>query len=302
MKEKDASEEEVEVGNQMKRNDLLEPLVEDSNSKYPNKESNSNNLIKNANITNNDNNDTPFQFLHNSINVNNLKYNSTNPISRIRREISDFNKENETQNSNYSNTPGTQALKFQNFLYIVVVVAFSSLQFGIFLFVFNLYMKAMNNPINNIQGNNKNNAIITTISSKGLFYSFLLVLSWKYQIYLIIYLAYAAYVYFKIKNKTKKEESINNYQNFTEDSMPFINRSNSISSQTSFINSFGGNPTFKFREFKYKYLQKYGYTYDSYYNVFLLTSNIFDTQENFKEVIKYYFNIKDLLKGIFKCY
>ena len=298
MKEKDTSEEEVEVGNQMKRNDLLEPLVEDSNSKYPNKESNSNNLIKNANITNNDNNDTPFQFLHNSINVNNLKYNSTNPISRIRREISDFNKENETQNSNYSNTPGTQALKFQNFLYIVVVVAFSSLQFGIFLFVFNLYMKAMNNPINNIQGNNKNNAIITTISSKGLFYSFLLVLSWKYQIYLIIYLAYAAYVYFKIKNKTKKEESINNYQNFTEDSMPFINRSNSISSQTSFINSFGGNPTFKFREFKYKYLQKYGYTYDSYYNVFLLTSNIFDTQENFKEIIKYYFNIKDLLKGI----
>ena len=301
MKENDTIEEEPEIGNQMKRNDLLEPLVEDSNSKNPNKESKVNNLIKSVNINNQDNNDIPFQvnrFLHNSINVNNLKYNSYNPISRIRREINDCNKENETQISNYSNTPGTEALKFHNFIYIMIVVAFSSLQFGIFLFIFNLYMKVMNSPIDNIQANNKNNIIIPTISNKGLFYSFLLVLSWKYQIYLFIYLAYATYVYFKIKNKTKKEENINNYQNFTEDSMPFINRSNSISSQTSFIQSFGGNLTFKFREFKYKYLQKYGYTYDSYYNIFILTSNIFETQETFKELFKYYFNIKELLKGL----
>ena len=295
MKEKDDIDEEKQI----KINDLLQPLVDESKSENTKKK---NNLHQSQRLIYNNDNESPFQpnmFYHNSINANNLNNNSNNQFNRIRKEISELNNFNETDISNYSNTPGTENLKFQNFIYIIIITIFSSLQFGIYIFIFNLYMKAMNTPINSILGNaqtNINNLNIPNISNKGLFYSFFLVLSWKYQVYLIIYILYATFIYFKFKNKIKKEENKTNYE-FNEDSAPLINRSNSITSQNSFINSFGHNPTFYFREFKYKYLQKYGYSYDSYYNIFILTSNIFDIQENDKNFFSYYFNLNEINKG-----
>ena len=295
MKEKDDIDEEKQI----KINDLLQPLVDESKSENTKKK---NNLYQSQRLIYNNDNESPFQpnmFYHNSINANNLNNNSNNQFNRIRKEISELNNFNETDISNYSNTPGTENLKFQNFIYIIIITIFSSLQFGIYIFIFNLYMKAMNTPINSILGNaqtNINNLNTPNISNKGLFYSFFLVLSWKYQIYLIIYILYATFIYFKFKNKIKKEENKTNYE-FNEDSAPLVNRSNSITSQNSFINSFGHNPTFYFREFKYKYLQKYGYSYDSYYNIFILTSNIFDIQENDKNFFSYYFNLNEINKG-----
>ena len=104
---------------------------------------------------------------------------------------------------------------------------------------------------------------------------------------------------YNLKNKIKKEDNKKNFE-FNDDSAPLINRTNSITSQNNFINSFGRNPTFYFREFKYKYLNKYGYSYDSYYNIFLLTSNVFDIQDNDndKKFFGYYFNIYEIINGL----
>ena len=302
MKEKeDLYEEKIDIDSEkpLNINDLTEPLVEENNPKKSKKKIS---VHQSVNLSNN-NYEPPMQtnkFLHNSINANNLNNNSNNPINRIRKEINELNKDNETEISNYSNIPGTQTIKMQNFIFIIIIAIFSSLQFGIYIFIFNLYMNSMNTPTNNILGNNLNNINNLnnpTISNKGLLYAFFLVLSWKYQIYLIIYLMYAIYIYFKFKNNTKKVDNKNN-DDKNEDSAPLLNRSNSLTSQNSFINSFPGNPTFKFREFKYKYLEKCGYGYDSYVNIFLLTSNIFDIQENEKSFFEYYFNINELLKGL----
>lgn len=303
MKEKeDLYDEKIDIDSEkpLNINDLTEPLVEENNNKNSKKKIN---VFKSVNLNNN-NYEPPIQankFLHNSINANNLNNNSNNPINRIRKEINELNKDNETEISNYSNNPGTQTIKIQNFVYIIIITIFSSLQFGIYIFIFNLYMNSMNMPTNNILGNslnNINNLNIPKISNKGLLYAFFLVLSWKYQIYLFIYLAYATYIYFKFKNNIKKIEDKNNNENINEDSSPLLNRSNSLTSQNSFVNSFPGNPTFKFREFKYKYLQKCGYGYDSYINIFLLTSNIFDIQDNNKNFFNYFFNINELIKGL----
>ena len=303
MKEKeDLDKEKIDIDSEkpLNINDLTEPLVEEKNPKNSKKKIS---IHQSVNLSNNNNYEPPIQtnkFLHNSINANNLNNNSNNPINRIRKEINELNKDNETEISNYSNTPGTQTIKFQNFIFIIIITIFSSLQFGIYIFIFNLYLNSMNTPTNSILGNNINNINnlgIPKISNKGLLYAFFLVLSWKYQIYFIIYLIYATYIYFKYKN-VKKIENKNNDENINEDSAPLLNRSNSLTSQNSFINSFPGNPTFKFREFKYKYLNKCGYSYDSYFNIFLLTSNIFDIQENDKNFCEYYFNINELIKGL----
>ena len=78
---------------------------------------------------------------------------------------------------------------------------------------------------------------------------------------------------------------------------PLINRNNSFWSQDNFINSFKDNPTFKFREFKYKYLENFGYNYKSYFNIFISTSNIFNIQENDKNFFENYFNSNEIIKG-----
>ena len=272
-------------------NRLLEPLVDENNKKENKKK----NLYKTVGVFNN-NYDSPRgkdknAFLHNSINVNYLNNTNNNPINRIRKEINDLKNDNDTEISNYSNLPGTESLKLQNFIFILILTVFTSLQFGIYLLIFNMYMNAINLPVNY-------NLIANGDTNTKIFYSFFLILSWKYQIYFIIYLIYATYIYFKLKNNNvKKEENKDNYESFNEDSPLLINRNSSITSQEDFINSFG-NPTFKFREFKYKYLQKYGYSYESYIKIFMLTSNIFNTQGKDINFIDYYFNFNEILKGL----
>ena len=290
MKEKDTNEEEIDSEKPTNINELLEPLVDENKNKAKNK-NNLKNIFKSVKVPNNDYEppNPKNNFLHNSISVNRLNNSNNNPINRIRKEINDLKKDNETEISNYSNTPGTESIKLKNFIFIIILTVITSLQFGIYLYIFNLYMNAINYPVSNIFSANTLN--------KKLFYSFFLILSWKYQIYLLIYLAYAGFIYFKYKKNTKKEDNKDNYETFNEDATPLINRSNSITSQDSFIHSFT-NPTFKFREFKYKYLQKFGYSYESYYNIFMLTSNIFDTQENDKSFFESYLNCNEILKGL----
>lgn len=281
MKESSQNLEDIDIGKPTKINELLEPLVQENK---PNKLTKSLNYIE-QDLKKLNNFETP----HNNI----FQNKSNNTFNRIQKEIKDLNNINETQNSNYSNIPGTEAVKAQNFVFIMIITVFSSLQFGIFVYIFNLYMKSISSPTKNNLTNNFN---IPNISKKGLFYSFFLVLSWKYEIYLIIYLIYGTYIYFRMKNKCKKEQN-NNYVPFNEDGVPLINRNNSFSSQDNFIISIGGNPAYKFREFKYKYLQKFGYSYGSYYKIFTLTSNIFDLEENTKNFIHYYFNLNEMIKG-----
>ena len=278
MKEKDEFENEIVSRKPININDLLEPLVEEN--KLNNSKKKDINLLQSVHLPNN-NYEPPNEknkFLHNSINVSYTSNNPNNQINRIRKEIKELNKDNETEISNYSNLSSTETIKIQNFNFLIILTIFSSLQFGIYIFIFNLYINTM--PIYNTINNNLN---IINISNKGLFYSFFLVLSWKYQIYLIIYIIYASFIYFKFK---KNVENKNNYENLNEDSSPLINRSNSFTSKDNFINSFKDNPTFKFREFKYKYLEKFGYNYKSYFNIFISTSNIFNIQENDKIFLK----------------
>ena len=288
MKESDMNEDNLENEKPTNINELLESLVEEKTPKNNNIHQ-SVHLPKNVYEPPTRKND----FLHNSIDVNSLNKNSNNPIGRLRNEIKDINKNDETPISNYSNIPQSETLKTQNFIFIIIITIFSSLQFGIYLYIFNLYMKTISSPSNNALINNLQ---FPNISKKDLFYSFFLVISWKYQIYIIIYLIYGSYIYFKFKNIFKNEENKKNDEN--EDFTTLINRSCSLSSQDSFINSFGCNPTYKFREFKYKYLQKYGYNYESYYNIFILTSNIFSRDKKDKNFIQYYFNINEIIKGI----
>ena len=296
MKEKDIIDEEIDSNVPENINGLLEPLVDQKKNKED-KEKKKKNLYKTVAVFNNDN-ESPRPkntFLHNSINVNYLNNTNNNPINRIRREINDLKKDNDTEISNYSNTPGTETMKLRNFIFIIILTAITSLQFGIYLFIFNLYMNSVGIPVNY-------SLISNGVSNQKIFYSFFLILSWKYQIYFIIYLIYATFIYFKMKNNVKKEENKDNYESLNEDvdSIPLISRNNSISSQEKFINSFG-NPTFKFREFKYKYLQKYGYSYESYLNIFMLTSNIFNIQGNEgndTSFFGYYFNFNEILKGL----
>ena len=155
--------------------------------------------------------------------------NQDDKIKKIRSELDELNQETE-ESSNYSNTPPVEVLKCQNFIFIILLTIFSSMQFGIFVLVFNLYM---NNPNNNVI-NNKN-------FTGNKFYLFFLVLSWKYQIYFIFYLIYAIFIF--IKNKNKENSNLVN-----EDSIPFI-KNNSI-------NLFDFNATYNFRKFKYRYLLK----------------------------------------------
>ena len=289
MKEQEALDE-IKENN---RFDLLEPLVDE---KQPNASSNKKfpplSLAKSVNIPNNNDYDSPSKnpFLHNSIDPNYSNQNSNDPINRIRKEIGKVKKESQTEISNYSNIPEVEKLKLHNFIYIIIVTIFSSLQYGIYLFIFNLATKSMN-P----------NAVVQTMTKKELFYSFFLILTWKYQIYFIIYLVYALCIYFKLsKKKSEGNKDENGYQNFNEEESPFlIDRSNSFSSQESFLASYS-NPTFKFREFKYKFIKNFGASYQSYFRIFLHTSNIFNVQEKDENVnYEHYFNLNEAIRGVY---
>ena len=287
---------EQEILDDIKENnrfDLLEPLVEEKkpitrpNKKYP-----PGSLAKSVNVFHNNDFDSPSKntFLYNSIEPNYSNKISNDPINRIRKDIGKVKKDSQTELSNYSNIPETETLKLHNFIFIIIVTIFTSLQYGIYLFIFNLAKNSMN-PNSGTQ----------ILSKKELFYSFFLVLTWKYQIYFIIYLVYALCIYFKLsKKKPEGNKDENGYQNFNEEeSSLLINRSNSFSSQESFLATYS-NPTFKFREFKYKFIKNFGACYQSYFDIFLHTSNIFNVQEKDENVnYEHYINLNEAIKGVY---
>lgn len=287
---------EEEVLGEIKENnriDLLEPLVDEQKpNTSPQKKFPPLPLSKSVHLFNNIDNDSPSKnpFSYNSIEPNYTNKISNDPINRIRREISKNKKDSQTEISNYSNIPETETLKLHNFIYIIVVTIFSSLQYGIYLFIFNLAINAKYPTLN-----------AQTMTKKELLYFFFLVLTWKYQIYFLIYLVYAVCIYFKLsKKKAEGNKDENGYQNFNEEeSSLLINRSNSFSSQESFLASYS-NPTFKFREFKYKFIKNFGASYQSYFDIFIYTSNIFNVTEKDENVnYEHYFNLNEVIKGVY---
>ena len=274
MKEKDFDDEETNLLNSQKVGDLLEPLVNEEKPQISSK----NKLIESVNIISNNDNDNDINTDKNklrfkTIDLNKYKEKEKNDkIKKIRNELNDLDKETE-DTSNYSNEPSVEILKCQNFIFIIILTIFSSLQFGIYVLIFNLYLNKANININ-INSNNSNN-----LSSNKLYLLFL-VLSWKYQIYFIFYLIYAIAIF--LKNRKNSNEA-------TEDSIPLI-KNNST-------NLFDFNPTYNFRKFKYRYLIKYGSSYSSYFNIFIFTSDIFNYQGN-KKFFENFLNIEEIIKGI----
>ena len=60
------------------------------------------------------------------------------------------------------------------------------------------------------------------------------------------------------------------------------------------------NPTFKFREFKYNFIKNFGASYQSYFRIFLHTSNIFNVQEKDENVnYEHYINLNETIKGVY---
>ena len=255
MKEKEEIEEEEKTPLKSSNiNDLLEPLVKEEKPKIKKR------LFESVNIPLKDyTNENKIEYNFNSSDLKKEKE-KEDKIKKIRNELNDLDKDTE-DSSNYSNIPPIETLKCQNFLFIIILTILSSLQFGIFIFIFYLFQKN-NNPNQTMKNFSQNK-----------FYLLFLVLSWKYQIYFICYLLYALFLYFK-----------NNIQN---------NNNDSISS----INLFEINPTYNFRKFKYRYLMKYGSSYTSYFNIFIFTSNIFNypRENNFFEN---FLNFEEILKGI----
>lgn len=141
---------EEEVLDEIKENnriDLLEPLVEEKKQNIsPIKKFQPGSLAKSVNVNNHNDFDSPSKnpFSYNSIDPNYSNKISNDPINRIRKEIGKVKKDSQTEISNYSNIPETGTLKLHNFIYIIIVTIFSSLQYGIYLFIFNLYSNAMN--------------------------------------------------------------------------------------------------------------------------------------------------------------
>ena len=255
MKEKEEKEEETAPLKNTHINDLLEPLVKEENPTLKKR------LFESVIIPSED-------YIYD--NKNEINFNiKENKIKKIRNELNDLDKDTE-DSSNYSNIPTIEALKCQNFLFIIILTILSSLQFGIFLFIANLYLRKINAYTN---GGNLN---------QNKFYIFFLVLSWKYQIYFFFYIIYGLIVFFK----TKKSEN-NNDKN--DDSIPLIkNNSQDL---------FDINPAYNFRKFKYRYLMKFGSCYSSYFNIFFYTSNIFNYPKE-KSFFENFLNLDDILRGI----
>ena len=288
-------ENEEEIKSKFNKvSDLLTPLINENDPKARRRFSNMDASISPRKLRP-PNQSSQLLFKNIDINHNHNDYFNNDQIKKTRTEINPIKKESDSEISNYSNMPKKDYSKCLNWTYIFFITIFSSLQFGIYLYVFNLYMNGMNgNSFFGQQANRSTN--IPNISNQGLFYSFFLVLSWKYQVYLIFYVAYAFYIYYKFTNK--RDDIQNTYDNFHEDTTPLITKHNSMishNSLNSFITSFG-NPTFRFREFKYKYLKRYGSGFDSYYKIFIYTSNIFNTEGRDINLFQYLFNLDEVMK------
>lgn len=249
--------------------DLVEPLIKEEQKSKNNNKLNKSVNIKTSMDSIDEKNNNELHF--NSIDLN--KFNENNKIKKIRNEMNEIDKDTEDTTTYYSSTPPVEKLKCQNFVFIIFITFFSSIQFGIYVFVFHLY--------NNISSNK----VITNNFSRNKLYLLFLVLSWKFQIYFIFYLIYAICIYFKQKVNIPKESN----KEIDEDSIP-LTKSNSF-------NLFDMNPTFNFRKFKYKYCLKYGFSYNTYFNIFIYTSNIFNFSDK-KNFINNFFNFDEILKGI----
>ena len=261
MKEKDDIDEETNPLKNEKINDLLEPLVNEEKPKIFSKRK----LYESVNV-----NAFSKKFKNDS-DKNQLRFDSIElkeeRMKKIRNELK-YDKDDTEEISNYSNIHPVETLKFQNFIFIIFISIFSSFQFGIYIYIYNTYLNSNNSITNNVFIGNK-------------FYILFLILSWKFQIYFVFYLIYAFFVFFKQRIPYNKNNS-------DEDSAPLM-KANSAT-------LFDINPTYNFRKFKYKYLQKFGSNYSSYFSIFYYTSNIFNYEnKNFFEI---FLNLDDILKGI----
>ena len=256
MKEKDDIDEETTPLKPSNINDLLEPLVNETNEEKPKNILNKK-LFQSVRVPKN----TSFN-LSDSINPRDKE--DKDKIKQIRNELKDLDKVTE-DSSHYSNVPPIETLKCQNFIFIIILTILSSIQFGIYILIFNLYQKSNNSTF-----------------SRNKFYLFFLVLSWKFQIYFILYLIYTIFIFFKFRT------SNNNNKETNDDSIPLI-KNNSMT-------LFDINPTYNFRKFKYRYLIKYGSSFSSYFDIFTHTSNIFNFPE--KKNFFDFFNFDEVLKGI----
>ena len=209
MKEKDDIDEETTPLKPSNINDLLEPLVNETNDEKPKNILNKK-LFQSVRVPNN----TSFN-LNDSINSRDKE--DKDKIKQIRNELKDLDKVTE-DSSHYSNVPPIETLKCQNFIFIIILTILSSIQFGIYILIFNLYQKSNNSTF-----------------SRNKFYLFFLVLSWKFQIYFILYLIYTIFIFFKFRT------SNNNNKETNDDSIPLI-KNNSMT-------LFDINPTYNFRKF-----------------------------------------------------
>ena len=106
MKEKEEKEEETAPLKNTHINDLLEPLVKEENPTLKKR------LFESVIIPSKD-------YIYD--NKNEINFNiKENKIKKIRNELNDLDKDTE-DSSNYSNIPTIEALKCQNFLFIIIL-------------------------------------------------------------------------------------------------------------------------------------------------------------------------------------
>ncbi len=177
MKDKDDIDEETNPLKNEKINDLLEPLVNEEKPKIFSKRK----LYESVNV-----NAFSKKFKNDS-DKNQLRFDSIElkeeRMKKIRNELK-YDKDDTEEISNYSNIHLVETLKFQNFIFIIFISIFSSLQFGIYIYIYNTYL-------------NSNNSITNKVFIGNKFYILFLILSWKFQIYFVFYFIYAFFVFFK---------------------------------------------------------------------------------------------------------
>ena len=228
----------------------------------------------------------------NPIPLNDFAKNTGNSPLKMGQETMGLPKINRNMFMNYSKNPKSIALKNQNLILLGIIIFFSSFQYGIFLCIYNSFLSK--------------NPNITNSSFIDIAYNFIIVLSWKFQIFIIIYIIYGSLIYYlsekygseyiekSINDLTVKSDAIKtNSLAFNDEYSPLIPKSNNNPIVE-------GNPSFKFREFNFKYLQKYGNNYKTYLKIFILTSNIFDRSSLPKEKSSFfeeYFNLNELFQG-----
>ena len=219
------------------------------------------------------------------------KIEKNNSHKKINRDLFRPSKSNESVIVKYPLNLSSNSIKIHNLVLLIVISVSSTLQYGIFLKIYDLLIFYFSS----INYTSKNIVLINNL------YFFILLLSWKFQIYLIIYTIYAAIVYFFNRKIKSKDNNAKNGADLVNYSTPLLQKTPRNPNK----DDFEGNPTFKFREFKYNYIKKNGYNYKNYFKIFLLTSNIFDRSNltNIKSAIpsltdEYFFSFNELLQGL----